>query len=197
MCDSRMAPSRDRNEQVAGFLERAGARVDEHARARDERGRHLALVGRHAPTAAMCVPVSDVARRRPPASATPSPARSMSAPRTASRSRCVSRAPAESGVRLVSAANSSRCTALGLQTRTSLSVRTWRIASRWLRACTPEPMIASTRASGRARCLHRDGRDRGGPRLGDVPAVHQRDERAVWRVEQQRCVARCDGRPRS
>src|SRR5919202_861729 len=39
----------------------------------------------------------------------------------------------------------------GLQTRTSSNRRISLIASRWLRACTPEPMIASTEVSGRAR----------------------------------------------
>ena len=39
----------------------------------------------------------------------------------------------------------------GLHTRTSRIVRTRRSAARWLRACTPEPRMPSTEASGRAR----------------------------------------------
>ena len=40
----------------------------------------------------------------------------------------------------------------GLHTLTSRNSRTSRSASRWLRACTPEPMIASTEALDLARC---------------------------------------------
>jgi hypothetical protein len=65
-----------------------------------------------------------------------------SAPRTASSAEAAARMPCSSAN-----ARARR----GLHTLTSRNSRTSRSASRWLRACTPEPMIASTEALDLAR----------------------------------------------
>ena len=68
-------------------------------------------------------------------------------------------------------------------------------ASRWLRACTPLPMIASVDASGSRQKARRYGRHRGGSGLGDVAAIHHRLSAPVS-GSSNRIVARCDGRLR-
>ena len=75
----------------------------------------------------------------------------MCAPRAASEADAAARI-GSAGVEC-SRANASQCARVGLQTRTSASAATCRSASRWLRACTPLPMIASVFASRRARSL--------------------------------------------
>ena len=113
----------NRQQQVAGFLERAGARVDVHARARDQRGRHFALIGPAGADRADVRARADVIARRSPARARPSRARRCRRRRTAVR-RVGDGADTDRGRADASRANWSRCSALGLQTRTSVRRRT-------------------------------------------------------------------------
>ena len=73
----------------------------------------------------------------------------------------------------------------GLQTRTSRNFRTSRSASRWLRACTPEPRMASTEASARASASVATA-EAAAVRISVIkPPVHRHERLSCFRTEKE------------
>src|ERR1039457_4475407 len=128
---------------IARFLEGGSPRIHHHAGARHQRRIHFPLLGRHAPTETTCAPGATQASSTTGVAEVVA-STTTSAPRTASAALRHTRTGAAD-----SAANCRTWSGVGLQSRTSEKERHSVNAARWLRACTPEPRMASTAASAR------------------------------------------------
>ena len=138
---------RGSHHDVAGFDQRRRARIHEQPCPRDQ----LADPS-HADRAGTRRPRRRARRRRPSASSSTGVGDEVtstirSAPRTASSADSAATIGAATCPAHVRRRIARGCAACGDQTRTSFSARTSANASRWLRACTPLPMIASVDAS--------------------------------------------------
>ena len=184
---------------VARLDERGRARVDEQPRARDERRIHLALrrpagADRDHVRARLHPAVLEHRRRR----------RRDQDDDVRADHRLAGvvhrRAGSDLGQTLTtrfcrqmsaSSTNASRRSLFGLQTVTCRSVCTRDSASRWLRAWTPVPMIASDCGRLPRQQARRDRRHRRRPRFRDVAAVEQR--RAARRFRDRAAGSTRDG----
>ena len=183
MCPSSIAPSPMRNQEIAGLLARRRARIDEDTRARDQRRRHLALIGTAGANARRC------ARR----DRRPHP--SMTGVRETWRARRCRRRARHRRPSLTPRTGRPVASDISAQTPRDAAAFGTPDADLGQRPDVADRLEVAARLHARAddaeharvrprQMLHRHRGDRRRPRFGDVAAIHHRHQRAGRVIEQ-------------